>query len=123
MNGGYLTYQNLAYEHNQELFEHVCQIYDQCEPYGGLIHTKTNESVRKHELGDWVPSDDYGAPNLHFMCQVKYVCVDPFCKVAFCHECMKDYINYSAGVSQTNEECYRIWYNKNKHRKLSLLKP
>ena len=36
---------------------------------------------------------------------------------------MMDYVIYSASVSFTVEEDYRIWYNKNKHRKLNLLKP
>lgn len=37
-------------------------------------------------------------------------------------DCMKNYIKVSSTVTHTVEENYRIWYNKNKYRKLTLIK-
>lgn len=61
--------------------------------------------------------------NYYFDAQVSFVCQDPKCKAAYCYTCMKDYIKYSATVHQTNEEAYRIWYNKNINRQLNIIKP
>lgn len=36
---------------------------------------------------------------------------------------MRDYYKYGSTVTGNHDEAYRIWYNKNKYRKLDLLKP
>ena len=61
--------------------------------------------------------------NYFFDAQVSFVCQEPKCKAAYCYTCMKDYIKHSATVQHTNEEAYRIWFNKNKNRKLNIIKP
>ena len=68
-------------------------------------------------------NDEQPPDDIYFECRVGFVCPEAECKAAFCYDCMKDYVQYGATVSHTNEECYRIWYNKNKHRKLTLIKP
>lgn len=89
--------------------------------YGGLINDQTSKPIASTEIDDIVM--DGGGDNYYFNVHVSHVCQDPKCEAAFCYECMKDYVRYSATVQLTNEEAYRIWYNKNKYRRLNFAKP
>ena len=91
-----------------------------CQNEGGLLDCERNVPMKRENLDKFmietIPENQL---NYYFNVKVSHVCQEAACRVAFCIDCMKDYIQYSAGVQHTNEEAYRIWYNKNKSRKMS----
>lgn len=76
--------------------------------------------TKPEERKTWYSCDPGGS---YSYCNVYFCCQEKDCRVAFCKPCMRDYYKYGSTVTGNHDEAYRIWYNKNKYRKLDLLKP